>query len=1592
MACSITRIPKIGPNKGKRVESELFNKILELQPDSFLAEQVYRDFYSIDFIDKFGDWVGSPEMLGDRVTENGEPKLLIEEGKAVLKDKDNNSFEIIPDMQLEDLPGENTKKSKPGDNLKITQKGMQMIMEKLSKRMGLSYKIINDMNKKWAGKFVAGTAVVNVAYARRDTPFHEFAHPFVDHIYNVNRKFFESLYNDAIKSSEGVRAMSQLKDSQPDLQGEDFRKELVVQLLGEYAADNITPSGRQNLKLIERISELVKKFGEAFRKIIKNKRLQAENLHNLKLKELAVIFAAGDNEIATELSDFTKDRTRVAVNGLAAKLVNDGVIYEFEGNFFVNDGGIGRIDPTEENLQTLRQLEESYPGMLYIENNNSIFKYGAGRYIVSFPKTFDVVEAKTNAQYQIIAANQEDTGAKIDTIGLLRNIIKGNNNRLSSDGKMYEGKGGAYERLTSFTKKITGRNMDKEAALSAAEGMFKYKDKEKDTIKINDKDLTFDETVKHFEKNFNYGRAFGKAAHKIIERYITGDKRLDKELADIKRKKEDQEEIPSASLNWVEDNAAFFTKLAGYVEGDTMVSELMLHSDILGIATQIDGLIQKENGNLIMVDWKTGRAFLNTTNRVLKWAEASNVQMNNSKQTAAQIELILRAMMIKEHVPDAKFEAILLHHIQKFNTGKLPKNVDVRNVLRVLESYFKAESPDVYQKLKAKNLFDYRNYMGDAAVGSSTDVISRYADLDPKLKQKRLEEDLQANRFRLENDRLSQEQRLQIKQENEILLKTILELRSFNKESIEGDEQVGNVKRMVSSLWNIDNKKIQAFTSMYQEQRNRVLEDVFKDKQIAQQLFKDVKDEYDAKNPINKAFERFTAGLRSKMDYRDLYSFAYTYKDNDGYVPGFYKKSKEEYTAEYKAGKITKAQFNLLEYLDKTWSESFDQAMNRVAYVNDRGRDVTYLQALQIRGNLEGVTKDNQLDSRFLPRFQKENNEYLEDYRGLDRLTKGTWARFKSFMAKQLTFFYEEEFSGRTLDGTEMKQIRAKGLGSHFSISTQEHTFNLEKMHTQFTANMIEKKHMDGVVAVGDALTSYYKSKLEVTRGAEADKYEGLYKFLDTQIVLNVLKEREYGTGQFSKKKYNIPNPWYKKGATGLMGKEYVTFSFYKMLMGLKSLTTGKSMWLKPIGGTFNGAIVLAFNTVRGLSGTLSELAGVSSEAVDFTLGDLKSGYADVSGYYGDIIRGKKRDNKLYNIAQKFQYLPDNYDYAVDNSDMVALKNPNMRFDMLFKFHAIHEEHGHLALLSAMMRRIKMEDGTSLWDNYNSDGTFMETKNGKPNIRGIQKLPTGETRVIAGLTTEELSRMLKISTTIHGAYRSDEKSVMEAHAVGQFFLQFKKYLPALLIQEWQSKQDDVFLGHFKNTTKEGNMKRESVEIIRKTIDNNGNPIETKEVVEADVMEWHSEQHKGRALAMLEIIKGLPTWTMMSRYENLSEREKAGIIGVMSRGIMYSFMWLLVHAMFDDEDFEEDKLAIRFNYLTNDMLQGFNPAEVARTIKNPFASITHINNIFDSSRMFFMSGLTGERTRDGKLKGQTTLSKNLPFLSVKHELDMYGVIN
>ena len=86
---------------------------------------------------------------------------------------------------------------------------------------------------------------------------------------------------------------------------------------------------------------------------------------------------------------------------------------------------------------------------------------------------------------------------------------------------------------------------------------------------------------------------------------------------------------------------------------------------------------------------------------------------------------------------------------------------------------------------------------------------------------------------------------------------------------------------------------------------------------------------------------------------------------------------------------------------------------------------------------------------------------------------------------------------------------------------------------------------------------------------------------------------------------------------------------------------------------------------------------------------------------------------------------------------------------------------------------------------------------------------------------------------------------------------------------------------------------------------------------------------------------------------------------------FALMSFAMMGMGEDDEME-DALLHRFDYLKKDALQGLHALEVARTLKNPFAVITHGNSIIEA-------GWDADRQR-----------KNIPFLSIGYEMERYGL--
>ena len=148
----------------------------------------------------------------------------------------------------------------------------------------------------------------------------------------------------------------------------------------------------------------------------------------------------------------------------------------------------------------------------------------------------------------------------------------------------------------------------------------------------------------------------------------------------------------------------------------------------------------------------------------------------------------------------------------------------------------------------------------------------------------------------------------------------------------------------------------------------------------------------------------------------------------------------------------------------------------------------------------------------------------------------------------------------------------------------------------------------------------------------------------------------------------------------------------------------------------------------------------------------------------------------------------------------------------------------------------------------------------------------------------------------------------------------------------------------------------------------------------DAMEWKTWQHEGRAKLLAKAIASyIGTTAMKNEYKsyqigNLNDRDKGDLIGLLSKFMTYIVVGAMISGLNDDDD-DNDQLFERFKFLQKDALQGLMPGEILRTMKNPIAVISHMNNLMQD-----IQGNTPLRS----------LRKDLPFTSVAYELEKYGV--
>lgn len=1117
---------------------------------------------------------------------------------------------------------------------------------------------------------------------------------------------------------------------------------------------------------------------------------------------------------------------------------------------------------------------------------------------------------------------------------------------------VYKDKNGTiFKRLTewvdeSFTKLY--KDMKKTPYERNADRLFKINglDTTRDKISAKDengliREYTYPQLVEHEKMLQNTkGRIYGNIVHAIIQNKIKPDSKITDKIADwmAGTPGESYAQNPK-DFEWIDGSIAsifaksdinIFDRDISDARKDKLSPELIIASKIFGIATTIDNLIQHSDGNLSIIDWKTGGLFTDTfLATYMKYGRNQIENIRDTKLNRAKLEVVLRAMMVKESMGDksVRFRNLKVVHMNKKGVTTV-SNIDIIPFLGLIESYYKDSTnnkTEEYKQLKEKGLFDAKNYKGD-----NRDLESDLIDEIPNVAMQKLLSRLsQLNNERRDNK--TPEELLDIDRRINYLTAEIGKLKAqtlnvdFEANSI---EDMGWWKKTIGNPYSSHNPKLKAFFSFMFDRKDAArkrIEHLYKQHD---DLLRPVIEQYYKKNGtkdfLRKSTKVLLGGING-LQYKELYDFMWE-EVKDGDKNGLYARIITEENGTYKDSKgntFTKEQYEYNKWYRETVASTYKKVSTKVAFYRGN-KAITIAESM---GN-----KPNELDAQFMPRYMINAEEITERYGFFSKENLGYQ------IDSVLSDFTEQEFG---LNNTQYG-IPIKYMGNDTIIQSQNHTLSTEIAFKNFITNVVMKDELDDVHNFGNGVINMLKA----TKDANNEDFSNTVEFLENHILLHVLDVKK--PVKWSRKGFVIP---YKGGTR--------TISIDRIMRLLKSWVSASAMWIKPVAAGSNAALIFTLNLSKAMVGSLAKATGMPIEQIDFTITDLIFAHKEHGKFIGDMMRGKKEENKLWLFAKQFNYLPDNYDYAVRKGELLGVKNKLFDKSNFYLFHSIGEEYGSFVLLAAQMKRYKM--GTkSAWDSY-------DVQDGKLVYTGDRDLPLDDGTRLTELNATEITKLKRVSSRIHGGYRQDERTALELTAMGQWALQFKKYLPNVLENLFQGKYEDVSIGYYAKKQNDAG---------------------------EDVYTWVSRINEGR-------VRVLGKWIMTMMYirqdddyawSNLEDEQKLQIYDVMVSGAMWAMMTsatFLVLGDDDDDDEEEAAWRRRFVRLADDTTQGLYIPDLFNSIQTQIGILPKLYKTSSAAYDFLFRGIImGEETQRGDMVGYNTLTNNLPFFATLKEYERY----
>lgn len=1070
--------------------------------------------------------------------------------------------------------------------------------------------------------------------------------------------------------------------------------------------------------------------------------------------------------------------------------------------------------------------------------------------------------------------------------------------------------------------------------------------------------LTFEELLEAKNKELARQQVFGKLVHAYFNYALETDRDAEMEALALLTKLAADYGIEKAVLKSKElkpyiENLSSILKNIGLrfqledgetvINPDRMAPEVILSSELLGLASTADGIVQHYNGELSIIDWKTGN-IMSDYSSPLMMAYGERWNINDSKLSRAQLEVVFRALMVKEQHPDAKFRTLSIVKVDSDGNSRQYK-IDIEPYLGMISDFYKATNPEVYEKLKEKGLLDASTYMG-----TPVEFVRVYADLAGKPYEEQvqiLQEKI--NDITLKYTKEEIEGMEYMKKLRASLTRALLELQKQPHVDLDQQgEDLDSFRSKFKNLSDVSNRQVQTLHQIKMQRDAEMAKEMHELDLKHKELVEAVLAEQNQPNidRVRTGAKLLAGGLLiysspwllpmvflssyviDRVGKTNFNTWGFMWKESkDPARPGWFMNTSD--IDPNTGNPLTQAQKAYREFFVTNMRDTWAEVMQQPYAHTDKGK-------AKMKYDLYNMPKD--LPEDFMPRVMMDGKEIREHDGFLGQLRQ--WSKNHI-----MNFFRETEYGDGERGGVPVRYYAHNGSAI---VEGANHSFNAEKMFSMFMGSMLRKKYYDDLISLAEGT----KNALEMAKSPYGGpQYKNLANWLNDQIYIQFLHMPR--PSKFTGRKIKVP-------VSAAIGKIIdVPPGTYEMdqekLMRLvKSALSHSVMGFKIIGATFNGMLITITNASQATLGLLGKAFNVPPDEITPDFKSVSGGLWEMKNFWKASLTGQMHKSKLWNLAKMSNWMPDNYDFAVGGHDLLSSAKSMGFSSYAFMFNNFVESYGALWHLAMMLKSVKLKDvdGNTFtaWDAYDDEGNWTK------GVRGKIEVGPGVFKDLRELDANEWKNLKRAYEKLHGSYRKEEKVAIEATIWGEFALQFKRYLPAYLKNLYASPYKDITVGRY---VMDPNAKRP---------DN------------VPVYKWEEEMMEGRYAALWgAMMAGAMT---PAKIRALPVDRRKHIMRLLNTGL-----WFMLATLFlaPDDDEENTYAGWRWKRLIEDTTMGAKPLDVFHSLEKPVIVLTKISDIYEAFWDYTTGVATGKRTRKGDIKGEKTLISTIPPFSNYYQL-------